>query len=146
MFFIGAFIFVVILVVVFGRSKEWEYEAKLIVEGDYKVVGEIEIEKFKKEKPFGELALYEEKLRKPGTFEIRVEDKLISRLRWNETGNDLSTDYPSPATNPKDKKKTKRLGHKFVFPLDENLKVHKDETVVVWLPNGKRLRGVFVRD
>lgn len=116
---IGVILF---LVVIFGKKQEWEFEAKLIVEGEYAVVGEIEIEKFSKSNPKGELKIYPVPLRVEGDYDIVVNGRRIA-----------SVEYPTGI-------------RKVIFELSDSVKIQAGDEVEVVVPGVKSLKGVFHRD
>jgi hypothetical protein len=113
---------VIVLIVIFGKKQEWEFEAKLMVEGEYAVVGELEIEKFQRSTAKGELKIYPVPLRVQGDYDIVVNGQRIAQVQ-----------YPPGA-------------RKVIFEVSDSFRVQAGDHVEVVVPGVKSLKGVFHRD
>lgn len=82
------------MVLVFGKKKEWEYEAKLF-QGDNKgIKGELEIIKFKNSDPEGILQGYFLPELYGKEIEVLLNDNVIQKLHIHENGQRYDILYP----------------------------------------------------
>lgn len=132
---------------IFGKSKEYEYEAKLIPEGNNEIVGEVEIKKYKSENPVGELALYSPQFNFKGMVEIFNNETLISRFEISE-GKSPRLLFPTPSPLVTKMKNTglQKVGNAYRFPVKEDLFVQNNHKVRICMSDRPQLYGVFLKD
>lgn len=78
----------------FGKKKDWEYEAKLFKEDRQDSMGEIEIKQYKGEVPQANLQLHSFDCFYGNDLEIQVEGKTICRVELSEDGRYVTKQYP----------------------------------------------------
>ena len=146
--FFAVFAAFIIYGLVFGKTKEFEFEAKLIPEGENEIVGEIEIEKYKKEDPFGELSIYSINDSALGIVEVYHEEKLISRFEVmaEKKGIRLLFPTPSPSNGKKTKLAVTKQGRGFRFPVSQPIELKNNHKVRVCISGQPQLFGVFLKD
>jgi len=89
-YFIGIFA----LAIIFGRKKQWEYEAKLFAPDSDDIMGEIEFKKFENKPPSAELEgrflreLYDKEI------EVTLDGQLIQKIKMGLTGTHYEILFP----------------------------------------------------
>ena len=146
--FFAVFAVFIIYGLVFGKTKEFEYEAKLIPEGENEIVGEIEIEKFKKEDPYGELSIYSIDDTVHGVVEIYHEEKLISRFEVLPEKKAIRLLFPNPSSvkGKKNLLAVTKQGRGFRFPVNSPIELKNNHKVRVCISGQPQLFGVFLKD
>lgn len=142
--FLGFFI---LFVIIFGKKKEWDYEAKLFIDNSNEMSGEFEIEKFSKENPTGKLVLNALSQLPDKETEILINSQLASRFRLEENGTRLQIMFPILPINksiyrPHNARKWNRID----LPLSTEIKLANNHRVEIKV-NGKLFaHGILLED
>ena len=138
---------VVALFIIFGKQKEWEYEAKLFVEGTEKEMGEIELKKFAKEAPTMTLNLEDKFPLNNASLKIELDESLTIELKVSENGqhvkviSPLSEDQAEEIYRPAASIRWNNIMVPFPY-----LRKPKNNQKVVVNCNGQELTGTFFAD
>ncbi len=146
-------IVVIFLMAIFGKKKEFEYEAKLFQEGSEDIKGEIEIEKYKKNDPQAKLELWDKSLPLTGEFLIRINDQTLSQFNINEADpRTINILFPLIKNKSGELQKTIRrhsnsvkFGN-FPFLVTRDVQPKNQDSVVVSINGEEILKGLFYRD
>jgi hypothetical protein len=140
---LGIVLFIFIL---FGKKKEWGFEAKLMPEDSSEIVGEVEIKKFKKNDPTGVLDLPNDILTKDTLIEILINNKTISKFDFSPEKGNIKIHYPHIQKKEKHLTRKQRKWSKIPFPIERNLKPQNKDEIEVRLSNSPTLKGIFLND
>jgi len=143
--YVGAFI---IFAIIFGRAKEWEYEAKLFKAESKTVSGELEVKKYKNRPPRGELHIQGLQAYYNQEIEILVNKQTIQKLRINAEGTHYSVLYPRIETNSIDiyRNQNERKYNKVNIFLEPHIQLENKQEVAIRVNNDEILTGTFIQD
>lgn len=142
------FILFLLIMFLFGRKKEWEYEAKLFHEGSNNIIGEIEIKKYKKEMPEGELEYIELDKHYNKEIEILIDNETIQKIRINPEGTHYDILYPriekksTAIHRPSYAQKLKRLN----LYLDDRITPQNNQKIIIRANNEELASGQLIQD
>lgn len=137
----------ILLIIFFGKKKEWDYEAKLFIDHSNEMSGEFEIEKFSKEDPVGKLALNSLSQLADKEIEIFINSQLVSKFRLEENGTRLQIMHPVLPTNkssyrPHNARKWNRID----LPLSTEIKLANNHQVEIKVSGKPILHGILLED
>jgi|TARA_R110000868_G_scaffold57461_1_gene177375 hypothetical protein len=138
----------IIFAVIFGRAKEWEFEAKLFKADSRAVTAELEIKKFKKKPPQGQLTLQGLQAYYNQDIEIIVSKQTIQKLRINAEGTHYNILYPRIDGKSGEiyRHKNERKYNKLNIFLDPHITIENKQDVVIRANNQDILSGAFIED
>jgi hypothetical protein len=138
----------IVFAIIFGRAKEWEYEAKLFKPSSKDISGEIEIKKFKKKPPQGELTIEGLQAYYNQDIEILIGKQTIQKLRINAEGTHYRILYPRIEGKSVDiyRHKHERKYNKINITLDPHIKLENKQDVLIRANNDDILTGTFIQD
>lgn len=143
--YIILFIFIMFI---FGKKKDWEYEAKLFAENQTTMIGEFEIKKYKNEAPEGELELTNLEKYYNQDIEILVGNDSIQKLRINSEGSHYDILYPrlERKTNDIHRTSSARRFNKLYLYFDEHINLQNNQKVVIRVLNEDVATGTLLPD
>ncbi len=139
----------IVYIIKTGKMVEWEYEAKLISQDGADVVGEVEIKKYTKEPPMGEIEIRRGVSIDHGVIEVRVNDALVSKIETTAQG----TQQLFPHLRESDSKFMKSMQRmqkksmrKRYFFVEAHVQPQNSDVVEITFPDGGVLKGTFYKD
>lgn len=143
------FIVLLVLMFIYGKKKDWEYEAKLFRPDSKDIIGRLQIKKYAKGLPAGELKLDFIKELYNKEFELVLNDTVIQKLLISENGQHCDILYPRYEDKKKQQifrpRSTRRFNLMQLY-FDDRVLPENNQTIEIRMNNDVLATGIMIRD